>query len=68
MATFDEEISKATKCHLCDGNPECVQACPTGALQYVPWDDRTKDIPAKFVVPAYINTPVDVEETCQQCH
>ncbi len=68
VTTFDEEIKKATKCHLCNGNPECVQACPTGALQYVPWIDRTKDIPARFVVPAYIGIPAAVEESCVQCH
>ncbi len=68
MTTFDEEIKKATKCHLCNGNPECVQACPTGALQYIPWEDRTKDIPARFVVPAYIGIPAAVEESCVQCH
>ncbi|MDP2718826.1 MAG: 4Fe-4S dicluster domain-containing protein, partial [Dehalococcoidia bacterium] len=68
MTTFDEEIQKATKCHLCNGDPECVKACPSGALQYVPWDDRTKDIAGRFVVPAYIETPEDVKDTCKQCH
>ena len=68
MTTFDEEINKATKCHLCNGDPECVKACPSGALQYIPWEDRTKEIPARFIVPAYIETPADVKETCIQCH
>ncbi|MFC1941774.1 4Fe-4S dicluster domain-containing protein [Chloroflexota bacterium] len=68
MTTFDEEIKKATKCHLCNGNPECVKACPSGALQYIPWEDRTKEIPARFVVPAYIESPADVKDSCVQCH
>ncbi|MFC2010866.1 4Fe-4S binding protein [Chloroflexota bacterium] len=68
MTTFDEEIKKATKCHLCNGDPECVKACPSGALQYIPWEDRTKEIPSGFVVPAYIETPGDVNDTCVQCH
>ncbi len=68
MTTFDEEIQKATKCHLCGGDPECVKACPSGALQYVPWEDRTRDIPARFIVPAYIQTPQDVAEACVDCH
>ncbi|MFC2021162.1 4Fe-4S dicluster domain-containing protein [Chloroflexota bacterium] len=68
MTTFDEEIKKATKCHLCNGDPECVKACPSGALQYIPWEDRTKEIPTRFVVPAYIETPAGVAESCVECH
>jgi len=68
MTTFDEEIKKATKCHLCNGEPECVKACPSGALQYLPWEDRTKEIPQRFIVPAYIESPAGVDETCVQCH
>ncbi|HUJ25536.1 MAG TPA: 4Fe-4S dicluster domain-containing protein [Myxococcales bacterium] len=58
----------ANKCHLCGGNPECVQACTTGALQYVAWSDRTKEVPARQVVPASIQMPPDVRDTCVQCH
>ncbi|MFC1957320.1 4Fe-4S dicluster domain-containing protein [Chloroflexota bacterium] len=68
MTTFDEEIKKATKCHLCNGDPECVKACPSGALQYIPWEDMTKEIPSRFIVPAYIETPKDVAESCAECH
>ena len=68
MTTFDEKLEKATKCHLCNGDPQCVKACPSGALQYVPWEDRTKDIAARFVVPAYVQTPANVADTCIQCH
>jgi Fe-S-cluster-containing dehydrogenase component len=68
MTSFDEEIEKATKCHLCEGSPECVEACPVGALQYIPWVDMTKQDPARFVVPGYISAPLDVQESCAQCH
>ena len=30
---FNSEKKIAQKCNLCDGNPECVNFCPTGALQ-----------------------------------
>ena len=68
MTSFDEELQKATKCHLCDGQPECVQACPVGALNYVPWEDMTAVMPRRFVVPAYIGSAAGVQETCAQCH
>lgn len=60
--------TKATKCTLCNGNPECVQACPAGALQYLPWTDRTKDVPPRQVVPASLQLAPDVKETCAGCH
>jgi Fe-S-cluster-containing dehydrogenase component len=68
MTSFDEALKKATKCHLCNGSPECVKACPTGALQYVPWQDKTKDVPVRWVVPASITMPADVAATCGTCH
>lgn len=68
MTTFDEELKKASKCTLCNGDPECVKACPTGALQYVPWEAKSKDVPTRWVVPAYISTPPDVAASCGQCH
>ncbi|MBE0556516.1 MAG: 4Fe-4S dicluster domain-containing protein, partial [Proteobacteria bacterium] len=46
--------TKANKCTLCNGNPECVQACPSGALKYEAWSDRTKEIPPRQVVPGSI--------------
>ncbi len=58
--------TKANKCTLCNGNPECVQACPSGALKYMAWSDRTKDIPARQVVPASI--AADIQNTCSKCH
>lgn len=68
MTSFDEETKKAQKCHLCKGSPECVKACPTGALTYVPWTDRTKTGQSRFVVPASIQLPKDVANSCVQCH
>jgi Fe-S-cluster-containing dehydrogenase component len=67
MTTFDFSTNKASKCHLCGGNPECVKACPTGALQYVPWTDRTKEIPARYI-PSAVDLPADVKASCQECH
>ena len=60
--------TKANKCTLCNGNPECVQACPAGALKYMAWADRTKDIPPRQVVPASIQLAPDVQGTCSKCH
>ena len=72
MASLDGpangKISKANKCTLCNGNPECVQACPAGALQYMPWEDRTKVIPPRQIVPASIQLAADVKDTCNKCH
>lgn len=66
MTAFDAETKKATKCNLCGGDPQCVKACPTGALQYVPWSDKTKEVPARFVTP--VDLPADVKATCAICH
>ena len=68
MISFDEEINKATKCHLCNGDPECVKACPSGALRYLPWKDMTKQIPARFVRTGFVEIPKDVQGKCGNCH
>jgi Fe-S-cluster-containing dehydrogenase component len=47
MTVFNEEAGVASKCHLCDGEPECVAACPASALQYVSWRDLTRTIPIR---------------------
>jgi Fe-S-cluster-containing dehydrogenase component len=60
--------TKSNKCHLCGGAPECVAACTSGALQYVAWEDRTKIVPERQVVPASIQLADDVKDTCKQCH
>jgi len=68
MTTFDEETEKAHKCHLCNNDPECVKACPTGALRYLPWQDMTKIIPARFVISADLKTPDDIRCQTADCH
>ena len=60
--------TKAHKCHLCDGHPECVAACSSGALQYIPWTDQTAYTPARQSVPASIAVAPDVADTCVKCH
>lgn len=34
LMLFDEEESKAFKCDLCGGNPQCVEICPMQAIEY----------------------------------
>ena len=35
MVGVDPDLKKAVKCDLCGGDPGCVAACPTGALELV---------------------------------
>jgi len=60
--------SHATKCDLCNGNPACVQACPAGALSYQAWSDRTREVPARQIVPASLSLAAGVLESCGSCH
>lgn len=49
---FDVARNKAIKCHLCDGNPQCVSWCPNHAINYVSADDfkpRTKHLKGQVV-------------------
>ena len=32
---YNPDTEKAVKCNLCDGQPACVEACPTAAIEYV---------------------------------
>lgn len=64
----DGATTKSTKCFLCNGNPECVRACPARALTYVAWADMTKSIPPRQVVPASIQLAPDAAKTCNGCH
>ncbi len=68
MMVYDEQLKKSSKCTLCAGEPECVKACPSAALKYVPWEDRSRDIPQRWVVPAYLSSPPNIASSCQQCH
>jgi Fe-S-cluster-containing dehydrogenase component len=60
--------TKAHKCHLCNGAPECVAACTSGALTYVPWVDQTSYTPARQSVPASIQVAPDIADSCGKCH
>jgi len=31
---FNTRSGKVSKCDLCDGEPACEKACPTGAIEY----------------------------------
>jgi len=66
MINFDAEARKATKCFLCDGNPECVSACPSLALRYVPWRNLTREIPIRqAALPALTDAKA---ARCRACH
>jgi len=64
MPKLDKEIAKSRKCFLCDGNPECVHACPTGAMKYVPWRDLRAMMP---VIKSGI-MPASTTTDCSTCH
>jgi Fe-S-cluster-containing dehydrogenase component len=42
IATLDPETVVATKCLLCNGSPNCVKNCPTGAIKFYPWKEAEK--------------------------
>jgi Fe-S-cluster-containing dehydrogenase component len=66
MISYDPDSRKATKCHLCQGRPKCVEACPAGSLSYVSWRDLTGKTP-----PRNLNTsllPPERALSCQECH
>lgn len=66
MMVFDETARKSTKCFLCDGEPECVQACPSLALRYVAWRDLTHEVPVRQPVMTAL-TGKKADE-CKACH
>jgi Fe-S-cluster-containing dehydrogenase component len=66
MISFDPDSRKAAKCHLCQGKPKCVEACPAGSLSYVPWNDLTASTPQRNLNAAMI--PPQRSVSCQQCH
>jgi Fe-S-cluster-containing dehydrogenase component len=66
MTTFNETTAKASKCFLCNGEPECVAVCPTGALRFVSWNNLTKAVPVRQAI-----LPVAkdyVSAGCSNCH
>jgi Fe-S-cluster-containing dehydrogenase component len=66
MMSFDSDTNKATKCFLCDGNPKCVEACPSGGLSYIAWRDLTDKVPPR-VAPTAVISP-EKAQTCIDCH
>jgi Fe-S-cluster-containing dehydrogenase component len=66
MISFDEETQKASKCFLCNGKPKCVEACPAGALRYIPWTDLSDRVPLRRVPAAII--PPEKSALCIDCH
>ena len=66
MMTFNEDKGKADKCFLCNGKPKCVIACPSGALRYVPWSDRTKSSPPRGAF--LLQVPESKAAACASCH
>jgi Fe-S-cluster-containing dehydrogenase component len=69
MITVNPSTKKASKCTLCDGNPECVRACPTGALKFVAWRDLTTT-PAAIASKVQPGIMADPSTTsyCAPCH
>lgn len=66
MMSFDSDTNKAVKCFLCEGNPKCVEACPSGALGYVAWRDLTGAVPPR-ILPTAVISP-EKARTCIDCH
>lgn len=65
MITVNKVTSKATKCTLCGGKPECVAECPTGAIKYISWRDLTRETPIRQTGLAMSPTKAD---SCSSCH
>ncbi len=66
MITFDEQRQKASKCFLCHGKPKCVEACPSGALRFVPWRDITREGRAGGATLTAL--PAAKAKACVECH
>ncbi|HAA05836.1 MAG TPA: 4Fe-4S ferredoxin, partial [Syntrophobacteraceae bacterium] len=50
----------------CQGTPKCVEACPSGALRYVPWRDLTREAaPRTAALPV---VPPEKTKGCLECH
>ncbi len=65
MMTFDIEENKASKCHLCNGDPKCVKHCPAMAIRYIKWTDRSHDA-ARRAPHGYL--PAENAAQCAVCH
>jgi Fe-S-cluster-containing dehydrogenase component len=66
LMVFDPEAEKASKCFLCHGKPQCVEACPCDALYYVSWRDLTRTVPIRQ---AGLLAAKDYQAAgCDSCH
>ncbi len=36
---YDYEAKKSFKCDMCDGDPECVKACPQGVMKFIDYPE-----------------------------
>ena len=66
MISYDADSRKATKCHLCQGKPKCVAACPAQSLSFVPWLDLTGRTSPRNPLTATL--PPDRVHNCAECH
>ena len=66
MISFNPDTQKATKCHLCNGKPKCVEACPAGSLSFVYWSELTDKVPSRIATAAVL--PPERAFACQACH
>jgi Fe-S-cluster-containing dehydrogenase component len=66
MTTFNKAAGKASKCFLCNGTPECVAVCPTGALRFVSWSNLTNAVPVRQAI---LPLGTDYQSAgCSSCH
>ncbi len=47
---FDEVEHVSVKCDFCDGDPQCVAACTTGAIKYIEIDQIDKEKKREYSV------------------
>jgi len=66
MISYNPDSRKATKCHLCQGKPKCVAACPAQSLSFVPWLDLTGRTSPRNPLTAIL--PPDRVRNCAECH
>ena len=66
MISYDPDSRKATKCHLCQGKPKCVEACSAESLSYVSWLDLTGKMSQRNPLTAMLSP--DRSRSCTECH
>lgn len=65
VITVNPATHKSVKCDLCGGHPECVRACPTGAMKFISWRDLRLSTPP--VQPGIMADP-STSSYCAPCH